>query len=63
MPFLGFRQTVKEKEKMYARDIKSVNIDGSVFHLIALDGVPTWCYDSGAIVTDNARLQFIAANA
>lgn len=48
---------------MYAKDIKTVSIDGSNFHLIALDGVPTWCYDSGAIVTDNARLQYIQANA
>lgn len=51
------------RNKMYAKDIKSVSIDGSVFHLIALEGVPTWCYESGAIVTDNARLQFIAAHA
>lgn len=47
---------------MYAKDIKSVFIDGSNYHLIELDGVPTWCYNSGAIVTDNARLQYIAAN-
>lgn len=35
----------------------------STYHLIKINGVNTWCYESGAIVTDNARLQFIAANA
>lgn len=48
---------------MYAREIKSINIDGSVFHLVALDGVPTWCYASGKIITDQNTLALIQANA
>lgn len=48
---------------MYAVDIKSINIDGSVFHLTALDGVPTWCYASGKIITNPDTLAVIQANA
>lgn len=48
---------------MYAVDIKSVQIGDSVFHLTALDGVPTWCYASGKIVDNADTLALIQANA
>lgn len=48
---------------MYAREIKSINIDGAVFHLTALDGVPTWCYASGRIVDNADTLALIQAHA
>lgn len=48
---------------MYARDIKTVNIDGSVFHLIALDGVATWTYASGKIITNPDTLALIQSHA
>lgn len=48
---------------MYAQDIKSVTIGDSVFHLTALDGVPTWCYASGAIITNANTLALIQSHA
>lgn len=48
---------------MYARDIKSINIDGSVFHLVALDGVATWTYASGQIITHAPTLTVIQSHA
>lgn len=48
---------------MYAREIKSVQIGDSVFRLIALDGVPTWCHESGRIIENSATLALIQANA
>lgn len=48
---------------MYAREIKSLVIGDSVFHLTALDGVPTWCYASGRIVDNADTLALIQANA
>ena len=48
---------------MYAKDIKSLQIGDSLFHLVALDGVPTWCYASGKIITDQNTLALIQANA
>lgn len=44
---------------MYAVDQKTINIDGSIFHLTALDGVPTWCYASGQIITHGPTLAVI----
>lgn len=46
---------------MYAENLKTVQINDSVFHLIALDTVPTWCYASGAIVTNADTLALIQA--
>ena len=48
---------------MYARSIKSVQIGDLVFRLIALDGVPTWCHESGKIITDQNTLALIQAHA
>lgn len=48
---------------MYAVDLKTIQINDSIFHLTALDGVATWCYASGAIITDQNTLALIQANA
>lgn len=66
MPYLNHtaRQTNTETgSKMYAQDIKTIQINDSIFHLTALDGVPTWCYASGAIITNADTLALIQANA
>lgn len=47
---------------MYAQFIKSVQINGSRFDLMRLDGVATWCYESGAIVKNEDTLALIALN-
>lgn len=48
---------------MYAADIKTIQIDGAIFHLTALDGVATWCYASGAIITNADTLALIQSHA
>lgn len=35
----------------------------SDYHLARINGVATWCYESGKIITDANRLAFIANNA
>lgn len=47
---------------MYAQFVKSIQINDSRFDLMKLDGVATWCYQSGAIVKDENTLALIQAN-
>lgn len=48
---------------MYAVDLKTIQINDSIFHLTALDGVATWCYASGAIITNQDTLAMIQSHA
>lgn len=56
------KQQHKGNKEMYAQFVKSIQINGSRFDLMKLDGVATWCYESGAIVKNDDTLTLIALN-